>query len=154
MDLVELDLPPLLHVGIVVLDLDAAATDFERRWGTHVTDVSNVTFENALFHDRPATIAVRRGLISSGASQIELTQPLTQSPFTDFLKVRKGDGVHHLAYVVDDIDSYLDRLKPTFAELVLDARLPRDGNRVVYVDGFAHGPTIELIQRTSVRRHQ
>jgi hypothetical protein len=99
----ELALPPLWHVGMVVFDLDGAATNFERRWGTHVTDVSNVTFENALFHHRPATIAVRRGLISSGSSQIELTQPLTQPPpFTDFLEQRKGDDAQHLAYVVDD----------------------------------------------------
>jgi hypothetical protein len=54
--------------------------------------------------------------------------------------------VHHLAYVVPDIDSYLDRLQPTGAELVLDARMPESRTRLVYLDGFAHGPTIELIE--------
>lgn len=145
---VELDLPPLLHVGIVVLDLDAASRDFQRRWGTRLTDVADVALCDARYHDRPALITFRRGLISSGASQIELVQPTSESPFRDFIRERKGDGVHHLAYQVDDIDSYLERLAPTSTELVLDARLPEDAGRVVYIDGFAHGPTIELIQQS------
>ncbi len=129
---VELDPPALHHVGIVVLDLNSAAADFERRWGTRVTDITDITLHEALYHDRPTTISLRRGLIWSGASALELTQPLSDSPFSDFLKERKGDGVHHLAYVVDDIDSYLERLKPTCAELVLDATSPGNGSRVVY----------------------
>jgi methylmalonyl-CoA/ethylmalonyl-CoA epimerase len=147
--LVELALPPLLHVGIVVLDLEAAAANFERRWGTHVTDIVEVTLRDVLYHNRPATISLRRGLIHSGASQIELTQPLSDSPFRDFLKERRSDGVHHLAYVVADIDVYLGRLNPIGAELVLDTRPSGDGSRAVYIDGFAHGPAIELIERTT-----
>ena len=143
---IDLELPPLLHVGIVVTDIDSAARDFERRWGARVTDVEDMTLHGALYDDRAATISFRRALLYSGKSQIELTQPLSDSFFSDFLKLRKGDGVHHLAYTVDDIDAYLSRLKPTSAELVLDAHLPDDGSRVVYIDGFAHGPTIELIQ--------
>jgi hypothetical protein len=144
-DYVELDLPPLHHVGIVVLHMSEAAADFERRWGTHVTDIADFTF-NALIHDRPATISLRRGVIQSGGSQIELIQPLSESPLSDFLNERKGDGVHHLAFVVDEIEAYLDRLKPTCAELVLDAWLPNEAGRVVYLDGFAHGPAVELIE--------
>ncbi len=144
---VDIDLPPLLHVGIVVLNMDNAARKFERKWGAQVTDIADMELKDALYHDRPTTIWFKRGVIRSGASQIELTQPLSDSPFSDFLNVRKGDGVHHLAYIVDEIDPYLDTLKPTSAEIVLEARLPGNGGRVVYLDGFAHGPAIELIQR-------
>jgi methylmalonyl-CoA/ethylmalonyl-CoA epimerase len=143
------DLPPLHHVGIVVLDLEAASADFERRWGAQVTDVTDVTWPDALYHGRRRTITLRRGVISTGGSDIELIEPIGRSPFHDSLVERKGDGVHHLAYVVDDIDLHLGRLKPTCAELILDAHLAEDGSRMVCVDGFAHGPTIELIQRTA-----
>lgn len=144
---IDLDLPRLHHVGIVVIDLIAAASDFERRFGAKVSDIRELQIQSALYHEQPTDIAVLTGAIRSGASDIELVQPLSSaSPFAEFLKLRKGDGVHHLAYIVDDIDVYLERLRPTSAELVLDAVLPDDGARAVYLDGFAHGPTIELIQ--------
>ena len=143
----EPELPSLLHVGIVVSDLEAAASDFERRWGSRLNDIADITLQDSLYHGRPATVRFRRGLLRAGDSHIELTEPVSDSFFSDFLKLRKGDGVHHLAYVVDDIDVYLERLKPTCSELVLDARLPGGGSRVVYIDGFAHGPTVELLQR-------
>lgn len=145
----ELQLPALHHVGLVVLDLADAASSFARRWGTQVTEICDITLEDALYHDRVTTISLRRGLILSSASQIELTQPLSDSPFRDFLENRKGDGVHHLAYVVEKIDPYLERLQPTCAELVLDARLTPGGGRIVLVDGFAHGPAVELIEWSS-----
>jgi hypothetical protein len=148
---VEPDLPTLQHVGIVVLDMAAAASDFERRWGMHVADVVDVTLGDVRYHNRLTTIAFRRGVIDSGACQIELTQPLSDSPFRDFLRERRADGVHHLSYLVDDIDGYLDRLKPTWAELVLDARLPGKDSRVVLLDGFAHGPAVELVEGIPVR---
>jgi methylmalonyl-CoA/ethylmalonyl-CoA epimerase len=131
---------------LVVLDLEAAALNFERRWGTQVREITEFAVHDVLYHGRRALIHFRRGLISAGASQLELTQPLSDSPFRDFLRERGGDGVHHLAYVVDEIDQHLARLKPTASELVLDATLPWDGSRAVMIDGFAHGPAIELIQ--------
>lgn len=146
---VDFEPPRLLHVGMVVLDLEGAAANFERRWGTPVTGIQDVIFDDALYHGRPAGISLRRGFISPGGFEIELTQPLSGSLFRDFLDIRNGDGVHHLAYGVDDIDSHLERLMPTRRELVLDARLPGMSNRVVYLDGFAHGPTIELIERVA-----
>ena len=82
-------------------------------------------------HHRLTTIAFRRGVIDSGACQIQLHRAALDSPFRDFLSERRADGVHHLSYLVDDIDGYLDRLKPTWAEPVLDARLPGNGSRVV-----------------------
>jgi methylmalonyl-CoA/ethylmalonyl-CoA epimerase len=145
---VELELPPFVHVGIVVRDLDATAATFERIRHLRVTDVAHVTLEDAIYHGRQATISFRRGLISSGISQIELTQPLSDSPFADFLGKRKADGVHHLAYHVEDVDWYLERLQRTYAKVVLEARLPGGGNRVVLVDGLAHGHSIELIERS------
>jgi methylmalonyl-CoA/ethylmalonyl-CoA epimerase len=143
-----LELPPLLHVGIVVLDLSTAAGDFERRWGTRVTEIADLTLVDALYHGRRSTISLRRGFIKSGASEIELIQPVSSSPFGDFLRERNGGGVHHLAYSVDDIEPYLSKLNPTSTELVLDAELPGSGGRIVCIDGFAHGPAIELIQCT------
>ncbi|WP_448332505.1 VOC family protein [Streptomyces sp. DSM 41534] len=46
--------------------------------------------------------------MKTGASEIELIQPLKgRPPYTEFLDLH-GEGVHHLAYVVKSIDQYLE----------------------------------------------
>jgi methylmalonyl-CoA/ethylmalonyl-CoA epimerase len=141
-------LETFLHVGIVVTDLTGAAEDFERRWGAPVVDVEEIVLRDASCFGHPAEVSLKHGFIRHGACDIELIQPLSHSSaYSDFLEQHRGDSVHHLAYAVADIDTYLRRLRPIPAELVLDAYLPDTGERVVQVDGFAHGPVVELIQR-------
>ncbi|MFD8337957.1 VOC family protein [Streptomyces solisilvae] len=49
--------------------------------------------------------------MKTGASEIELIQPLKgRPPYTEFLDLH-GEGVHHLAYVVEGIDQYLESLR-------------------------------------------
>jgi hypothetical protein len=152
---VGLGLRELLHVGIIVVDLAAAASDFDRRWGVSVMDVAEITLCDAFCFGRPAEVSLKHGFTRHGASDIELIQPLSdRSPYTDFLESHKGDVVHHLAYAVDDIDSHLRRLRPVGAELVLDAYLPNNQGRIVQIDGFAHGPIVELIQASAVSIHR
>jgi hypothetical protein len=42
------ELPPLEHVGIVVLDFDDAVGNFQRRWGARITGISDITLTDAL----------------------------------------------------------------------------------------------------------
>lgn len=152
-------LPPLHHVGIVVADLERAAADYERRWGVTTEHVQNVLLDDAQLHGAPAVTSARYGFISTGASQIELIQPIgvfgIPSPYAEFLESYGGDGVHHLAYIVDGIDTFLEHLRKvgetvnvtfttsfTFPELA--------SGRFAYLDGLMHGPAIELIEMSAV----
>ncbi len=144
-----LSLPPLHHVGVVVEDIAAAAADYERRWNVTAGPVHDLTFPDAHLHGRRADLSARYSFVDTGASQIELIQPVSSeaSPYTKFLEANGGDGVHHLAYFVDSIDGYLEQLRAVGepVDLVLDAEVP-GGGRFVYLDGLAHGPVIELIE--------
>jgi len=149
-------LPPLYHVGIVVADLQAAAADFERLWGAPMYRVNDATFPKTRLHGQETTLSARYGFINTGASEIELIEPLsTPSPYTEFLESNGGDGVHHLAYIVDAIDPYLDRLRAAGVDPtpLLDAAIGGDG-RFVYLDHTAHGPVIELIELSAEVRAQ
>ena len=149
-------LPPLAHVGIVVPDLERAAADYERRWGVTTDQVVDIALDDARLRGTPAATSARYGLISTGASQIELIQPLeTPSPYTEFLEANGGEGVHHLAYVVDDIDRYIEHLRDAGetvdVSFATSATFPGWGSgRFTYVDGLMHGPAIELIELASV----
>lgn len=143
----HLSLPALDHVGILVADLSSAAEDFERCWGAVAVEVGQLTLCDACCFGRPVEVSLRRAFIRHSGADIELIQPLRgSSRYLDFFQDRHSAGVHHLAYLVDDIDLHLQRLRPVGSELALDAQLPDRRGRVVQVRGFAHGPCIELIQ--------
>ena len=149
-------LPPLAHVGIVVADLERAAADYERRWGVTTDQVVDMALDDARLRGTPAPTAARYTFISTGASQIELIQPLgAPSPYTEFLEANGGDGVHHLAYVVDDIDPFLEYLReagdPVDVGFTTSFTFPGLGSgRFVYIDGLTHGSVTELIELTPV----
>ena len=149
-------LPPLAHVGIVVADLDRAAADYERRWGVTTEQVQDLALADARLHGKQAGASARYGFISTGASQIELIQPLSApSPYTEFLKANGGDGVHHLAYIVDGIDPFLEHLREVGETVdvgfTTSFTFPGIGSgRFVYIDGLMHGPATELIELTAV----
>jgi catechol 2,3-dioxygenase-like lactoylglutathione lyase family enzyme len=149
-------LPPLAHVGIVVADLERAAADYERHWGVTTEQVQDLALDDARLHGKQAGTSARYGFINTGAAQIELIQPLgAPSPYTEFLEKNGGDGVHHLAYIVDGIDPVLKHLREVGetvdAGFTTSFTFPGIGSgRFVYLDGLMHGPVIELIELTAV----
>ena len=144
----RVSLPALTHVGLVVADLDAAAADFRRQWGTAIDHVVELTHHGAIYRGAEIDLTARYGFIRTGGSDVELIEPIsTPSPYADFLSSNGGDGVHHLAYFVDAIDPYLEQLAEHRASAVLQLDAPLgEGERFVYVEGASHGPAVELIQ--------
>ncbi|MFE3496443.1 VOC family protein [Streptomyces sp. NPDC059169] len=140
-------LPPLLHVDIIVEDSDRAVADYENRWQVEAEQITDLEFSTAEFHGKEVSASARYGFIRTGASEIELIQPLNgRSPYTEFLELH-GEGVHHLAYVVASIDQYLESLRRAgeAVRITFDAWVAGQ-TRFVYLDDLAHGPAIELIE--------
>jgi len=141
-------LPPLYHVGIVVADLQTAGGDFEQRYGRAQERIFDLDVEDALVQGRRRSFSARYGFIALGNTDIELIQPLTgDSPYTQFL-AEHGEGIHHLAFVVDSIDAHLEHLQRESPDLsiMLDATIMGGASRFVYVEGTAHGAVLELIE--------
>ena len=145
-------LPPLAHVGIVVADLERAAADYERRWGATIEQVRDPALDDARLHGEEISTSAHYAFINTGASQVELIQPLgAPSPYTEFLEANGGDGVHHLAYIVDGIDPFLEHLRQVgeTVDVPFTASFAFPGlgaGRFIYIDGLMHGPVIELIE--------
>lgn len=138
--------PPLLHVGMVVRDAERVAGAFERR-GLRWLRSFDLPVEAARFRGEPAAFSARYTFVGDGATELELVQPLSgRSPYSEFLDAQ-GEGIHHLAYVVDSIDAHLTVLEADAPDLslLLDVAVP-NGVRFVYVAGSHHGALLELIQ--------
>jgi methylmalonyl-CoA/ethylmalonyl-CoA epimerase len=123
------------HVGVAVADLDAAL------------DLYEGTFAMPLAHrETVSEQGVEAALLDVGPCHVELLRPLgPETPVGKFLE-RKGPGLHHVAYRVDDIEATLAELERKGVEMI-DSE-PRTGirqSRVAFVHPRATGSVLTEI---------
>jgi methylmalonyl-CoA epimerase len=125
------------HVAIAVYDLDAAIAWYAEVFGATVTHREIVV-----------TDGVEEALVRVADSYVQLLTPTREdSPVAKYLATN-GEGLHHIAYRVDDCAAALDAVKASGARVIDDA--PRPGSRNTTV-AFVHpkasfGTLIELVQ--------
>ncbi|CAM1356023.1 MULTISPECIES: methylmalonyl-CoA epimerase [Tenacibaculum] len=125
------------HIGIAVKDLEKSNQLFASLFGEPHYKVEEVASEG-----------VKTSFFKSGPNKIELLEATKEdSPIAKFIE-KKGEGVHHIAFAVDDIEQEINRLeKEGFTVL---NKVPKKGadNKLV---AFLHpkttnGVLIELCQ--------
>jgi methylmalonyl-CoA epimerase len=125
------------HVAIAVHDLDGAIERHRRLYGAE--PLSREVVEEQ---------GVDEAMIPVGGSFVQLLMPLSEdSPVGRFL-ARYGEGLHHIAYAVPDIEAALEDLRSEGARLVDET--PRSGGRGAKI-AFVHpaafaGTLVELVE--------
>jgi len=125
------------HVGIAVHDLDHTLDEYRIKYGV-----------TPLYRETVSSQGVEEAMIPLGGSFIQLLRPLgPDTPVGRFLDTR-GEGVHHLAYAVADIEAALGHLKAQGASLVdSEARPGGGGTRIAFVHPRdLAGTLIELVE--------
>ena len=111
------------HIGVATDDLDGAIALYEGTMGMPVSHRETVESQG-----------VEAVLLDVGEGHVELLRPLgPDTPVGRYLE-RKGPGLHHVAYAVDDIEGVLGKLKESGIDLI-DSE-PRAGirdSRVAFV---------------------
>jgi methylmalonyl-CoA/ethylmalonyl-CoA epimerase len=109
-----------------------------------------MVFDKVLMHGAPVPLALKIAFGVLGGVVIELLEPLDdRSPHAAFLAER-GEGMHHLAFVVADLDEQLAAVRAANPDLslLIDGTGPGNPWRWVYLDGSnAHDAVIELWER-------
>jgi methylmalonyl-CoA/ethylmalonyl-CoA epimerase len=129
------------HIGVAVADLDAAIA------------LHRDTFGMPLVHRETLDAqGVEAALLDAGSSHLELLAPLgDDTPVGRFL-ARRGPGLHHVAYRVDDVAAALDEVRAAGLRLIDEA--PRSGirgSRVAFLHPSASGGVLtELVQPAAV----
>lgn len=113
----------LEHVGIAIDDAESA-----------LAIIKNILGEAPYKSETVPTEGVRTHFIRSGGAKLELLEPLnSESPVAKFIRQR-GQGLHHLAFEVDDIHTTRDRLLEAGFSILGDAPRPgADGKNVFFV---------------------
>ena len=124
------------HLGVAVDDLDGALATYERLFGAELEHRETVEEQG-----------VEAACLRIGSDRVELLAALGEdTPVGRFL-AKRGPGMHHVAYEVDDVGAALDELVAEGAELV-DERPRRGlfGLEVAFVHPDAvHGVLAEIV---------
>lgn len=102
------------HIGIAVKSIDAQRDFYEKTLGAE--------FEGA---EVVADQKVRVGFFRVGDVRLELLEPTDPSSTVAAFIEKRGEGLHHVAYTVDDIKARLAELKAEGVRLIDEA--PRPG---------------------------
>jgi len=125
------------HIAIAVNDLDAAIEWYREAFGAVVAHREVVQSDG-----------VEEALLAVAESYVQLLTPIRDdSPVAKYLE-KRGEGIHHIGYRVDDCAAALDRVKAQGHQVIDE--VPRPGSRGTTV-AFVHpktafGTLIELVQ--------
>ena len=125
------------HIGIAVKSLDEAVRVYRDAIGLTVSG-----------YDEVGDQGVRVAMLDIGESRIELLEPTrTDSPVEKFM-AKRGEGIHHIAVQVENIEEALERLKASGAKLI--DTTPRHGahnTRIAFIHpSSTHGVLLELVE--------
>jgi methylmalonyl-CoA/ethylmalonyl-CoA epimerase len=124
------------HLGVAVEDLDSALATYERLFGAELEHRATV-----------AAQGVEAAAVLVGGGRVELLASLgAETPLGRFL-AKRGPGMHHVAYEVDDVRAALDDLARKGAELVdTEPRQGLFGLEVAFLHPDAvHGVLTEVV---------
>jgi len=125
------------HIGIAVKNLESSIDIYQRLLNTDCYKTELVASEH-----------VKTAFLKTGENKVELLAATSlESPIAKFLE-KKGEGIHHIAFLVDDILAEMDRLRKEGFVLLNDSPKKGADNKMIC---FVHpkeasGVLIELCQ--------
>ncbi len=111
------------HIGIAVRNLDEALEIFEKTLGLEVEMVRVLEEQK-----------VKMAFLSAGETRIELLEPTDrEGPVARFIE-KRGEGVHHIAFTVADIEASLQEMKDKGIAVVDEKpRIGAEGFRIAFL---------------------
>ncbi len=129
----------LTHIGIAVKDAEHSSQLFERLLGTGPGHREEVLSQG-----------VRTVFFDAGTAGLELLEPTSAESTVARFIGNRGEGIHHLSFEVDDIQSEIDRLRAAGFQMIDQKPRPGAGGSLV---AFIHpkstnGVLVEISQKT------
>ncbi len=127
----------IAHVAIVVEDLEASLAFWRDALGLPLAHVENVPEEQA-------TVA----FLPTSESEVELVKPSTDTSGVARFLAKRGPGLHHICFEVDDLAATLAQLKAKGLRLIDETpKLGAGGKKIAFVHPEStHGVLVELYE--------
>ncbi len=124
------------HLGIAVKSLDEALVFYRDQLGLEVSHRETVE------HER-----VNVAMLPLGEPRIELLEPTQNDSVIGKFLEKRGEGLHHVAIRVPDLNAAVEKLKAANARLLNEPRRGAGGHLYVFVHPSSTGGVLlELIQ--------
>ncbi len=126
------------HIALAVADLQAAIDHYRSVWGLEV-----------VHRERVEDQGVEEAMLPLGDTYLQLLAPTGPDTTVGKFIERRGEGLHHIAYEVDDLEGTLSDLRAKGVALIDEQpRLGGRGHTVAFVHPKGNlGLLVELIQR-------
>lgn len=131
---------PIDHIGIAVESLEKAMAFYRDTLKLPLAEIEEVEDQ-----------MVRTAIFFTGEGRVELLEPTSpESPIAKFI-AKRGEGIHHMAIRVTDIQAKLAELEAAGAQLIdREPRTGAGGHLIAFVHPKAgHGVLLELTQPCS-----
>lgn len=124
------------HVGVVVRDMEQAMRFYRDTLGLRVHKEATMQEQG-----------VRAALLTLGDSEIELLQPVVEDTGVARYLEKRGEGLHHICFQVDDIERDLQALKGRGIEMIdFETRIGLAGRICFLHPGAMDGALVELCE--------
>lgn len=127
------------HIAIVVEHIDQALDFWEDALGLRLEHIEAVP-------DQESAVA----FLPSGQSEVELVEPTTDSSGVAKYLAKRGPGMHHICFEVDDIEVMLERMKAHGVKLINETpTIGTGGKKIAFIHpSSTHGVLVELYELT------
>jgi methylmalonyl-CoA/ethylmalonyl-CoA epimerase len=110
------------HLAIVVENIEDSLTFWRDALGLPVADIHEVAQEQ-----------VKIAFLEVGESHVELVQPTNEDSGIAKYLAKKGAGMHHVCFEVEDITAALQHMTASGIELINDTPRERDGRKYAFI---------------------
>jgi methylmalonyl-CoA/ethylmalonyl-CoA epimerase len=134
------------QVGMVVRDMEKTIEQMRSLWNIEQVRIFEPYLPDATVHGKTTRVRAKLAFIQAGSVEFELIEPGDgENIYWEFLR-DKGEGVHHIAFHVSDIESELTKFQKRGIE-VLQKGTDQNGVTFAYVDTERIcGIIVELLQ--------
>jgi len=133
-DTKKFTLPRVHHVGTVVKDLDASIKYYSESFGLGPFNVSESSRSGALIRGKSGNYKLRQAFAEMGQTLLELSEVVEGRPIQKEFLEKNGEGVHHLGFVVEDLDVQVAELQKRGFKVIQKYDSPPGGLRFAFLD--------------------
>lgn len=132
------------HIAIVVQDIEAALGFWKDALGLELAHVEDVPEQESVV-----------AFLPSGESEVELVKPTTEASGVARYLIKRGPGMHHICFEVEDIEATLVRLQRCGVRLINQRpTIGTGGKKIAFVHPEStHGVLVELYELTPQEPH-